>query len=117
MDIFNNDEVIGWCHHHENSITLSTFEWKGCWTCWKYFESYKPLITVKDAAEKYGVSKKTIYRWIKAGRLKARLFERGRSFFTLGAVKFWAIAENQDAREKETTNYMNRKKEVRHESI
>jgi len=101
MDIFNDDEVVGWCAHHEDNVTLSTFEWKGCWNCWKYFGSVKPLIRIEDAAEKYGVSKKTIYRWIKAGRLKARLFERGRSFFTLGAVKFWAIAEDQNVTARE----------------
>ena len=99
MDIFNDHEVVGWCEHHEDSVTLGTFEYKGCWNCWRYFRWDDPLLTVEKAARKYKVSKQTIYRWIKAGRLKARLFIRIRSSFSLGPVKFWAIAEEQSATE------------------
>ena len=72
------DESIGYCRYHETKIDLGTFEWKGCWTCCHFDWSDFPFLTVDHACEIYGVSRKTIYRWIKKGKLKALRLVMGR---------------------------------------
>jgi excisionase family DNA binding protein len=49
---------------------------------------------VEGAAEHYGVCKKTIYKWIKQGKLKARLFRMGRRNLNV-PKKFYAILPGQ----------------------
>lgn len=69
--------MMGYCEYHEENITPNTFEWKGCWTC-QYFQRNDDFMYVEEVANKCGVSKKTIYRWIKKGKLNAILFQMGR---------------------------------------
>lgn len=73
--------VVGYCRKHEEKVDKQQFEYKGCWTCWSYFERTDewPYCDVKQAAEKLEVSKTTVRNWIKNGKLDGRLFERGRN--------------------------------------
>lgn len=94
--IMNNDSyVIGYCELHEEPVDQGTFEYKGCWTCYNHFRwSNWPYIDVRRAAEIFGVCQNTIYRWIKKGKLKARLFVMGRTNTNM-PKKFYAILPNQ----------------------
>lgn len=94
--IMNDDNfIIGYCSYHDEPIDQRTFEYKGCWTCFQYFSRKNWFyISVEEAVEHYGVCKSTIYRWIKEGRLKARLFTMGRTNTNL-PKKFYAILPNQ----------------------
>lgn len=94
--LFDDDAIAGWCGLHEKPLTLNQYEWKGCWTCWQHFEpdtDFK-FLTVEEAAERYHVSCKAIYRWIHNGKLNARLFRMGRINLNV-PKKFWAIQEDQ----------------------
>jgi excisionase family DNA binding protein len=93
-DLFNDSFIVGFCDYHDESLNFSKYEWKGCWTCWSHFsaDSNFSFLTVKEAAEKYKVGRKTIYRWIREGKLTARLFKMGRINTNL-PKKFWAIVE------------------------
>jgi len=73
-----DNPIVGYCHYHDTQIDLDTFAWKGCWTCHHFDWSDFPFLTVDEACKIYGVSRKTIYRWIKAGKLEASLLEMGR---------------------------------------
>lgn len=81
-DIIKGEKMdfLGYCHYkyHNQEVDWDMFEWKGCWTCWQYFKSYDGWMTVREAAEKYNVSQKTIYRWIKNGKLDATKAIMGR---------------------------------------
>ncbi len=68
-----------YCELHERDIYGEEFEWKGCWTClhFRYAANF-PYIDVSIAAEMLGVSKATVRRWVKLGKLKGRLFVKGR---------------------------------------
>ena len=93
-DLFDDSFVVGFCDLHDDSITLSQYEWKGYWTCWSHFRTDPTFsfLTVEEAAEKYNVGRKTIYRWIREGKLTARLFQMGRRN-TNFPKKFWAIVQ------------------------
>jgi excisionase family DNA binding protein len=96
LKIMNDDSfVVGYCKLHERPIDQGTFEYKGCWTCWQHFhwENW-PYIDVEEAVKQYGVSKSTIYQWIKRGKLKARLFTMGRTNLNV-PKKFYAILPAQ----------------------
>jgi len=71
-------EAIGHCDLHDKPVGESEFEWKGCWTCWHFSYRNWPYISVREAAERYNVTERTIYRWIKQGNLEAKLFVMGR---------------------------------------
>ena len=87
--------IVGYCSHHDYPVNQGIFEYKGCWTCYQYFSWKNWLyISVEEAAKHYGVCKSTIYRWIKRGRLKARLFTMGRTNLNV-PKKFYAILPNQ----------------------
>jgi excisionase family DNA binding protein len=93
--IMNNGRyIVGYCDLHEEPVDQGAFEYKGCWTCSHFHQKNWPYISVKEAAERYGVCKKTIYKWIKQGKLKARLFEMGRGNLNV-PKKFYAILPGQ----------------------
>ncbi len=94
--ILNDDSyIIGYCENHEQQIDQGRFEYGGCWTCHEYFrwENW-PYINAKEAAESYGVCVRTVYRWIKQGKLKARLFVMGRISLNV-PKRFYAILPDQ----------------------
>jgi len=72
-------EGFGYCEYHERFVDEGLYEFKGCWGC-NYFYKGKefPYIDVKEASKELGVSENTIIMWIKKGKLKGRLFVRGR---------------------------------------
>ena len=76
-------------------IDWSTFYYKGCWNCWHFEPSEKFLeeyMYVDEAMEKYKVSRGTIYKWCKNGKLDAELLHRGERKFSLGAPpRVWLI--------------------------
>jgi predicted DNA-binding transcriptional regulator AlpA len=97
--MYDDAYIVGYCEHeyHPQAISQGTFEYKGCWTCWNYFQRDEEkwiYIDTNEAAQKYGVSQKTIYRWIRLGKLKARLFVMGRKNTNL-PKKFYAILSGQ----------------------
>lgn len=71
---------VGYCRKHDEKVSVNQFEYKGCWTCWGYFERTDdwPYYDVEEAAELLDVSKSTVRRWVKDGKLDGRLFKRGR---------------------------------------
>lgn len=82
--------------HKSEEISEETFEYKGCWNC-EYFEygDNFPYYDVEEASQQIGVSKSTIIRWIKAGKLSGRLFIIGESKFVLGSWKKYYIDKNE----------------------
>jgi len=94
--IMNDDSyIVGHCKLHDEPVNQGTFEYKGCWTCYQYFRWENWFyINVEEAAKHYGVSKNTIYRWIKRGALKARLFRMERKNRNVPKM-FYAILPNQ----------------------
>ena len=74
--------MIGYCDHHlhpDMIIDLDTFEWKGCWTCYHFnADDDFPFMDVNDTSNELNISRSTVIRWVKSGKLKGRLFERGR---------------------------------------
>jgi len=71
--------VFGFCKFHEYEVYEGKFEWKGCWTCGHFvFSPDLPYVTVNDAAKALNVSKATIRRWVKIGKLKGRLYVKRR---------------------------------------
>lgn len=81
---------LGYCDYHEEELDESTFEYKGCWTCFHFQQTENVYFTVSEVATKNNVSPKTIYRWIKKGILEAQLFTMGRKNTNL-PKKFYAI--------------------------
>lgn len=55
---------IGYCNFHEEQVRWKMFDHKGYWLC-SYFDKSKGWLYADDAAKKYNVYVKTIYRWIK----------------------------------------------------
>lgn len=92
--------MVGYCEYHDEAIDLNKFEWKGCWSC-HYFIPDKnfPFVDVTDAADILGVSRSTIIHWIKNGKLKGRLFERGRhlSFLSPPYRKYFITSSSLDS--------------------
>lgn len=71
--------MIGYCDHHFEDVTPNMFEWKGCWSCYHFKPADDfPYVDVAEASYELGVSKSTVIRWIKKGKLEGWLFERGR---------------------------------------
>jgi hypothetical protein len=98
--MWDDNHVVGDCEHwrHEEAVDQGTFERKGCWRCqhFRYGEGWFYLRT-DEAAERYSVSIKTIYRWIRQGKLKARLFKCIRGGFSMGnPPRFYAILPKED---------------------
>ena len=92
--------AFGYCsheRHYNEEIYVSTFEWKGCWTC----EQFNPgdeydLLDIKQVAEILNVSSSKVRSLIRKGELVAELFERGRDMtldggLILGARKKYFI--------------------------
>jgi excisionase family DNA binding protein len=44
------------------------------WNCFEEDNNVKEYLTYKEFAEKIGVSKQTVYRWVKAGTIRAIRF-------------------------------------------
>jgi hypothetical protein len=63
-DLFDGSFIAGFCSYHQEIMLLSDYEWKGCWICWLHFGKNVDFsfLTVKEAARKYKVGRKTIYR-------------------------------------------------------
>ena len=74
--------MLGLCDHylHEDmDVDLSTFEYKGCWTC-GHFHPHDdfPLLDVNETSDMLNISPSTVIQWIKKGKLSGKLFLRGR---------------------------------------
>ena len=84
--------VLGYCEYHEQEVDEVEFEWKGCWNC-HYFQRGEdfPYMDVGEAARELSVSPSTIRRWLRGGKLKGRLFVRGRRVYQLGSPRKWFV--------------------------
>jgi excisionase family DNA binding protein len=71
---------FGYCEYHETQIDENTYRWKGCWGC-LYFRRGKdfPYMDINEVSEKLKVSKSTVRRWVKKGKLEGELFRQGRN--------------------------------------
>lgn len=76
-------------------ISEETFEYKGCWNC-EYFGygTNFPYYDVEEASKQIGVSKSTIIRWIKTGKLSGRLFIMREPKFAWGSRKKYYIKKD-----------------------
>ena len=92
------NNYIGWCENETHierkgdGIELETFEYKGCWNCQYFKRNTEEVMMVKEAADKYKVSKSTIRRWCRIGKLQCYLCEKqrfGGSFD--GSSRLWII--------------------------
>ncbi|MBA7679299.1 hypothetical protein ES703_87588 [subsurface metagenome] len=91
--------MIGKCSNYTHTkykgedISEETFEYKGCWNCWQYFEysDIFPYYDVEEASQRLGVSRNTIIRWIKKGKLEGRLFTMGAQKYVCGSHKKYFI--------------------------
>jgi len=82
--------------HKGEEISEETFEYKGCWNC-EYFEygDNFPYYDVEETSQLIGVSKSTIRRWIKKGKLAGKLFIMWESKFVWGSRKKYYIDKNE----------------------
>ena len=82
--------------YKDEEISEETFEYKGCWNC-EYFEYGDgfPYYDVKEASQQIGVSKSTIIRWIKKGKLSGKLFIMTEPKFVWGTRKKYYIDKNE----------------------
>lgn len=73
-------------------ISEETFEYKGCWNCgyFEYGDDF-PYYDVEETSHQLGVSKSTIIRWIKKGKLLGRLFVMNDPKFVYGSRKKYYI--------------------------
>ncbi len=69
--------VLGYCRNHQSEISKKTFEEKGCWRCWKWFEISEdfPFYDVEEASNFLNISKSTVIRWINQGKIEGHLFK------------------------------------------
>lgn len=65
--------MLGYCDYHQTFIGHERFEFKGCWTC-GYFELFGDYFYTKEAADELKISVKTLYRWIRKGKVQADSF-------------------------------------------
>ena len=74
-------------------ISEETFEYKGCWNCWQYFEYNKdfPYYDVKETSEILGISQTTVRNWIKKGKLDGKLFIMWAQKYVMGSHKKYFI--------------------------
>jgi len=73
------EEEFGYCDLHEEYINEETYEYKGCWNCFHFWEGEGfPYVTVPEASKELGFSQSTVRRWIRSGMLKGRLFTQRR---------------------------------------
>lgn len=92
----SKENILGSCGHpkHENDpiVNEDAFTWKGCWGCHHFsWKDPKPLLDVKEASELVDVSKSTIRRWIRQGKLEGRMFVQGRETSSLPASRKYLI--------------------------
>ena len=87
--------IVGYCSYHNEDVDMNIFEYKGCWTCGYFtFKENGPLISAEDAADILGKSKKTVIRWIKAGKLDGKLFVKKRWGFSKGWRKYFVYTKS-----------------------
>ncbi|PKN64097.1 MAG: hypothetical protein CVU57_16110 [Deltaproteobacteria bacterium HGW-Deltaproteobacteria-15] len=111
FSIFEEGQIIGECSNPTHvdykgcDVDVRTFEYKGCWNC-EYFTYTQPVVTVQKAAQLWGISTHTIYRFIKKDKLKAKLFEKQRFHDKYGNVviqgsnKIWLIEDDSIQKKK-----------------
>ena len=94
--------MFGKCHNETHikykgeDISEEIFEYKGCWNC-EYFEygNKFPYYDVEEASQQIGVSKSTIIRWIKKGKLAGKLFIMGEPKFVWGSRKKYYLNKKE----------------------
>ncbi len=75
-----------WCAHHEDAVSWSQFEYKGCWGCEHFsgLDDEEDLYT-DEAAALLGVTIPTVRRWIREHLLEGTLYKRGRRQFSMSS--------------------------------
>ena len=86
-------KLMGYCDYHEEDIDVETFEDKGCWGC-RHFGLNPEYANVHDASLVLGVSKSTIRRWIKIGKIEGHLFVSYGVRFVSPPRKYFIVAKS-----------------------
>lgn len=83
---------VGYCDYHERDVLEREFGLKACWNCYHFDgSSDSEYVDVEEAAGQLQKSTSTIRRWLKDGRLKGKLFVRGRRYFNGGSPRKWLV--------------------------
>ena len=79
ISLSERENGFGSCDLHEEDIEEDTYRYKGCWGCQHFeFGQTFPYLFVSEAAHELQVSKSTVRRLIKRGKLEGELFEQQR---------------------------------------